>query len=240
VSTPQTGSTSKPFEYLLQRAIRACEVAKAAAAAAAQGIAAGSAASLDCIHELEKELDALDREIDAGVTLAITHPGGGEAPVLLACMKFAISLDRIGDLLLSFAANAQAAGRNLDPEDIRDLTQMAIALEKMLSNVGEAFATRDVGKAVHVLRADAEIDRLRNLIFLRYIESPHNSQRHAGLQVIFMTQSLDRAGDHAKNLAEEVCHLVSGDAACDVLKTYDKPIEEMFLEFLRQQQEILK
>ena len=90
MSTPQTGSTSKPFEYLLQRTIRACEVAKAAAAAAAEGIAAGSAASLDCIHELEKELDALDREIDAGVTLAITHPDDGEASVLLACMKFAI------------------------------------------------------------------------------------------------------------------------------------------------------
>ena len=55
-----------------------------------------------------------------------------------------------------------------------------------------------------MLRADAEMDRLRNLIFLRHIENPENVQRQASLQVIFMTQSLERAGDHVKNLAEEV------------------------------------
>ena len=79
-----------------------------------------------------------------------------------------------------------------------------------------------------VLRADAEMDRLRNLIFLRHIENPENLQRQASLQVIFMTQSLERAGDHAKNLAEEVCHFVSGHTVRHVLMTYDKPIEQMF------------
>ena len=57
--------------------------------------------------------------------------------------------------------------------------------------------------------------------------------RQASLQVIFMTQSLERAGDHAKNLAEEVCHLVSGHPARHVLIAYDKPIEQMFIEHLR-------
>jgi hypothetical protein len=51
--------------------------------------------------------------------------------------------------------------------------------------------------------------------------------------VIFMTQSLERAGDHAKNLAEEVCHLVSGRPARHVLIAYDKPVEQMFIEHLR-------
>ena len=59
-------------------------------------------------------------------------------------------------------------------------------------------------------------------------------QRHASLQVIFMTQSLERAGDHAKNLAEEVCHFVSGHTVRHVMMTYDKPIEQMFLDWLRQ------
>jgi phosphate uptake regulator len=49
-----------------------------------------------------------------------------------------------------------------------------------------------------------------------------------------MTQSLERAGDHAKNLAEEVCHLVSGHTVRHVMMTYDKPIEQMFLDWLRQ------
>ena len=225
------------YAHLVQLTIRACEVAKEAAAAAAEGIATGSSAPLSVIREREKELDALDREIDDGVTLAITRVSEREARELLACMKFIIDLERIGDLLLSFSSSAQAAGRSLDSQDTRNLTHMATALEKMLSDVGAAFATRDVKKAVDVLRADAEIDRLRNLIFLRHIENPENVQRQASLQVIFMTQSLERAGDHAKNLAEEVCHFVSGHTIRHVMMGYDKPIEQMFLEWLRQQDE---
>jgi len=148
-----------------------------------------------------------------------------------------IGLERIGDLLLSFSSSAQAAGRSLDPQDVRDLTHMATVLEKMLSDIGASFAARDVKKAVDVLRADAEVDRLRNLIFLRHIENPENVHRQASLQVIFMTQSLERAGDHAKNLAEEVCHFVSGHTIRHVLMSYDKPVEQMFLQWLRQQEE---
>jgi len=176
-------------------------------------------------------------DIDNGVTEAITQVSANEARELLACMKIMIGLERIGDLLLSFSSSAQAAGARLDPQDTRDLTRMATVLEKMLADVAAAFSGRDIKKAIEVLRADAEMDRLRNLIFLRHIENPENVPRHASLQVIFMTQSLERAGDHAKNLAEEVCHVVSGHTVRHVLMTYDKPIEQLFLDWLRNREE---
>jgi phosphate transport system protein len=110
---------------------------------------------------------------------------------------------------------------------------MATILEKMLTDIGAAFSNRDVSQAIDVLRSDSEIDRLRNLIFLRHIENPEHLAHQASLQIIFMTQSLERAGDHAKNLAEEVCHLVSGHTIRHVLKTYDKPVEQMFIDYLR-------
>jgi len=219
---------------LVKMTIEACRLAKEAAGAAAEGIATASHPLLNSLREREKELDTLDMEIDDGVTLAITQVSAMEARELLACMKIMIGVERIGDLLLSFASSAQAAGTRLEPQDTRDLTHMATVLEKMLNDVGLAFSTRDVKKAVDVLRADAEMDRLRNLIFLRHIENPENIQRQASLQVIFMTQSLERAGDHAKNLAEEVCHVVSGHTVRHVMMTYDKPIEQMFLDWLRQ------
>ncbi len=224
-------------DRLVMRTIEACRLAQEAAGAAAEGIATGSAPLLSSLREREKELDNLDREIDAGVTDAITGVTGVQARELLACMKFMMGLERIGDLLLSFASSAQSAGGRVDPQDVHDLTHMATVLEKMLSDVGAAFSGRDVKKAVEVLRADAEMDRLRNLIFLRHIENPENLPRHASLQVIFMTQSLERAGDHTKNLAEEVCHFVSGHTVRHVLMTYDKPIEQMFLDYLRQREE---
>jgi phosphate transport system protein len=237
-SAATNNSVPEPaYAQLVGLTIRACTVAKEAAAAAAEGIASGSSPLLNTIRQKEKELDALDREIDDGVTQWITRVNETEARELLACMKFMIGLERIGDLLLSFASSAQSAGGRLDPQDIRDLTQMATILEKMLADGGSSFSLRDVKKAVDVLRADAEMDRLRNLIFMRHIENPENMQRQASLQVIFMTQSLERAGDHAKNLAEEVCHFVSGHTIRHVLMAFDKPTEQMFLEMLRHRED---
>jgi phosphate transport system protein len=219
--------------YIVRRTVEACAMAKEAAAAAAEGIATGSNALLGSLRQRERELDTLDLEIDNGVTSAITEVNPAEARELLACMKFMIGVERIGDLLLSFGSSAQAASGRIDSEDTRDLTQMATLLEKMLADCGSAFSERDVSKAVEVLRADAEMDRLRNLIFLRHIENPENMPRQASLQVIFMTQSLERAGDHAKNMAEEVCHFVSGRPVRHVLIAYDRPVEQMFIDYLR-------
>jgi len=211
-------SPEPAHHHIVRRTIEACHLAKEAAGAAAEGIATGSAPLLNSLRQRERDLDTLDMEIDSAVTTVITEVEPAQARELLACMKFMISLERIGDLLLSFANSAQAAAGRIDSDDTRDLTHMATILEKMLTDVGEAFSARDVGKAVDVLRADSEVDRLRNLIFLRHIENPENIARQASLQIIFMTQSLERAGDHAKNLAEEVCHFVSGHTVRHVLK----------------------
>ena len=238
--SPESLKSSAPecsHSHLFARTIEACWLAKEAAGAAAEGIATGSRPLLSSLLEREKQLDELDVEIDAGVTEAIIQVSAEQARELLACMKVMIGLERIGDLLLSFANSAQAAGARLEPQDTRDLTHMATVLEKMLSDVHAAFSTRDVKKAVDVLRADAEMDRVRNLIFLRHIENPENVARSESLQIIFMTQSLERAGDHAKNLAEEVCHFVSGHSVRHVLMTYDKPIEQMFLDWLKHKDE---
>jgi len=220
-------------QHIVRRTVEACRLAKEAAGAAAEGIATGSAPLLNSLRQRERELDTLDSEIDSAVTSIITEVEPSDARELLACMKIMIGVERIGDLLLSFANSAQAASGRIDSEDTRDLTHMATILEKMLTDVGDSFSARDVGKAVDVLRADSEVDRLRNLIFLRHIENPENIPRQGSLQIIFMTQSLERAGDHAKNLAEEVCHLVSGHTVRHVLKTYDKPVEQMFIDYLR-------
>src|ERR1017187_4168134 len=219
-------------QHIVRRTIEACHLAKEAAGAAAEGIATGSAPLLNSLRQRERDLDTLDMEIDSAVTTVITEVDPAQARELLACMKFMISLERIGDLLLSFANSAQAAAGRIDSDDTRDLTHMATILEKMLTDVGDAFSARDVGKAVDVLRSDSEMDRLRNLP--RHIENPENIARQASLQVIFMTQSLERAGDHAKTLAEEVCHFVSGHTVRHVLMAYDKPVEQMFLDWLRQ------
>src|SRR6266496_2099388 len=134
--------------HFLRRTVEACELAREAASIAAEGIATGSMSRLNSIRQCERELDAIDAEIDSGVTSSITQAPETETRQLLACMRLMIGLERIGDLLLSFANSAQSAGNRIDSQDARDLTQMATLLEKMLADVGQSFSNRDVRKAI--------------------------------------------------------------------------------------------
>ena len=212
IASVKTPLPESSHSVLVQRTVEACELARRAAAIAAEGIATGSMSHLNAIRECEKELDAIDLEVDSGVTATITRVPEAETRQLLACMKVMIGLERIGDLLLSFATSAQAASGHLDSQDCRDLTQMATVLEKMLADVGQSFSQRDVKKAIDVLRADAEMDRLRNLIFLRHIENPENVAHHSSLQVIFMTHRWS-APATTPRIWPRKCAILSVDAA---------------------------
>jgi phosphate transport system protein len=232
MSAPEP-SPDEVCEYLEQQTLQACQVARMAAGIVAEGIATGVSSLLEGVRKSEKELDTLDREIDQGVTSVITKVTEDRARRLLACLKFMIGLERVGDLLLNCSNRAASVGSRIDLQDIRDLTLMASRLEKMLGDIHDAFLQRDLNRALSVLRADAEMDRLRNLIFIRHLESHDNTPRAESFHVLFMTQSLERAGDHAKNLAEEICHLVSGHTVRHVLRSYDKPVEQMFIDDLK-------
>ena len=231
---------SKPGMFsrddLHQLAIRACEVAKAAAAAAGDGVSSGSPKLFELVREREEELDSLDRQINEGVTAAISKVSEEEARDLLACLKLVLELERIGDLLLHFANRARTVAPRLEADDVRDLTSMASILEKMLADASEAFINRDLGRARDVLRADAELDRLRNLLFVRHIENPEQLHRTESFHVVFMSQTLERAGDHTKNIAEEVVHLITGRSVRHLMRESDKPIEAMWADWMRKKQ----
>ncbi len=224
---------NSPYESIIQRTLKAIEIAKSAAASASEGIASGSRELLERTRIYEEELDTVDREINDSITAAITQVDEKHARELLACLKFVIELERIGDLLLNFANRATVVATRLDPQDVKDLTMMTSILEKMLDDVCQAFSKRDIQKTLSILRADAELDRRRNLVFMRHVENRENQPRQESFHMVFMTQTIERAGDHAKNLAEEVCQLVTGKAIRHLLRSKDKPYELLFVEWMR-------
>ena len=222
-------------ESIVRQTLHAVQVAKSAAACCADGLASGSTESLERMRSYEDELDNLDHDLNESITAAITQANAQEARELLACLKFILELERIGDLLLNVVTRGSAIVSRLDPQDSKDLIMMASILEKMLSDVHEAFSKRDLQRTLLVLRADSEIDRLRNLVFMRHVENRENQPRQESFHVVFMTQTIERAGDHAKNLAEEVCQLVTGQSVRHLLRSKDKPYELLFVEWMRNQ-----
>jgi phosphate transport system protein len=233
---PQEQPQPEPTSHLVELTLDAFRVAHRAAAAAAEGIAISSKSLFHEVRDRERELDGLDRDIDDLVTTTITRLTEAEARTLLACMKFGISLERIGDLLLSFVNRAETIAAQMDHDDVRDLTVMVSQLERMLADVEVAFRSRSLDKAVSVLRSDTEIDRLRNVITFRHLEPAEGLRRLDSFHVLFMAQEIERAGDHVKNMAEEVCHLVSGRTVRHVLRSYDRPVEQLFLDHIKSKQ----
>jgi len=235
-SSSITASSSSEQAQIVGLTLRALQLAKSAVAHAIDGLAQKSPALLQAVNECEQELDRLDREVDERVTRAVIRASAEEAGELLACMKFMIDLERIGDLASSFGGCAQAIGSRVEMEDVKDLIHMATVLEQMLADIHAAFSGRDLDRVISVVRADAEIDRLRNLLFIRHVENNEGTAGPEGIHVLFMAQSLERAGDHTKNLAEEVCHLVTGQTMRHVLRSKNKSEEQMFLDWLRERQ----
>lgn len=186
------------------------------------------------VRACETKLDAIDREFDDEVVYAVTGTTVAQGRELLCAFKFIIDLERIGDLVSSFSSRAEAVIANVEAPDTERFIQMLTVLERMLQLSWEAFEKRELELAIKVLRADAEIDRLRNLIFMRHVGEQRDHELHESVQVLFMAHALERAGDHAKNLAEEVCHFVSGRTVRHVLKSQDKPYEQLFLDWLRE------
>jgi len=231
-------SNPKPIEVahssrLIELALRGCEVARSAARAVAEDVRSTSPVLTEQVRNYEEDLDVLDRQINEEVTTAIAGASESEARELLACLKFIIELERIGDLLLNIANRLETVGSRLGDQDVHDLSRMAAILDTMLADVRQAFSARDVRRAIDVLKADAELDRLRNLMFIRHIENPDREERQESFHLVFITQALERAGDHTKNLAEEICHLVSGRSVRHVLREFDRPVEQVYLEKMK-------
>ena len=146
-----------------------------------------------------------------------------------------IDLERIGDLLLSFATRAETVHSRLDMRDLRDLEDMLSVLAKMLADTQQAFSNRDHALALQVLRADRDVDRLHNLIVMRHLEPEMTFGGPDSVHVISMAQAIERAADHVKNTAEEVCHVVSGHTVRHLLRMQEKSSEQLYLEHLRRQ-----
>jgi phosphate transport system protein len=205
-SVAQPESTKKMTGLVLQ----ACLVGKDAAFNLRDFIENSSSMAYIAVKDCEKELDRMERRIDEEITAAITEVTEAEARELLACLKFIIDLERIGDLTYSVAQRLQNLTVRLLRDDARDLIAMADVLEKMLEAVHRGFLERDLEPAAWVLQADSQIDRACQTVFRRHLESRERRRRDYSTPVLLMAQAFERAGDHVKNLGEELFHLVEG------------------------------
>ena len=209
--------------------------ATTAISSALDGLVNGSLPSYQQVRECEQRLDNFDRELDQRLAPAITQGNVNQAQELLACMKLMIDLERTGDLIAAFSERSAIVRNRIDMEDLECLTRMGCLLENMLIQAQQAFVERNVDQALKVLRTDSEMDRFRNLLLVRHTENPEGLKGQESLHVLLMATALERAGDHVKNMAEEVCHLATGESIRHLMKSKDKPLEQLYIDWLARQ-----
>ena len=204
-----TRTRHDPTKEMTDLAQRACLIAKDSAFNVRDYIENSSNIAYVAVKQCEKELDEIEREIDEGLPAAITEVTETQARQLLACLKFITDLERIGDLLWSGAQHIQDLSTPLPKDDVRVLLEMTGTLLHMLEHIYNGFVELDVEPAETVLQKDSNIDQACHAVFRRHLQNPGRRSADS-FKILLIAQAFERAGDHAKNLAEEVVHLVRG------------------------------
>lgn len=174
-----------------------------------EGLANSSSLAFVAVKECEAELDEIDRYVDEHIAGELNSASPKRVRELLAVLKFVLDLERVGDLVLTLVGRARTYSDQLSADDRSDLHDMCKILETMLTLVHEANQKRVAPPALAAIKLDGDMDAIRTRIYSRQI-SRRGREIAVSLEIFAMAQALERAGDHAKNVAEEVCYLVQG------------------------------
>ena len=164
----------------------------------------------------DPKLDALEREIEekAILTIARRQPMAIDLRALVSAIRIASDLERIGDLAKNVGKRVVAMDGQFAPQKIvGGVVHISdLALERLHRVLG-AYAQRDVTAALDVWQHDEEIDQLYNSLFRELLTYMMEDPRNIGFctHLLFCAKNIERIGDHATNIAENVWFLVHGD-----------------------------
>ncbi|MBB6520291.1 phosphate signaling complex protein PhoU [Pseudoteredinibacter isoporae] len=176
---------------------------------------------------IEDDVDNREVSLDENCTtvLARRQPAASDLRMVLAVSKATRDLERMGDEAQKIAKMAIALNEEGQaPHGYVELRHIGDIVEKMVNSTLDAFARFDVDTAVKVARDDKAVDReyksaMRELVTYM-MEDPRSIGRV--MNIIWALRSLERIGDHARNIAEHIVYLVKG---LDVRHTSVKEME---------------
>jgi phosphate transport system protein len=188
-------------------------------ALAADAIMHRDAASATRAVEEDAKVDALEREVEGFVIrlLALRQPVAGDLRQIVAALKITGDLERVGDYAANVAKRSIVLSQFSLPYSLAGLAHMARLVQGQLKSIIDALGENDAEKAVEVWRSDQVVDDMYNAIFRELItymmEDPRNITPCAHL--LFIAKNLERIGDHATNIAENVYYAVIGETLPD-------------------------
>jgi phosphate transport system protein len=178
-------------------------------------------------------IDALQRELEEQVVVMIARrqPMANDLRQVMAVLKVAGDLERIGDLGKNIGKRALAISGEPHPKPlITGLRHMVELAARSLKDVLDAFAERNAEKALQVWRDDEKLDALYNSLFRELVTYMMEDPRTIGLSahLLFGAKNIERIGDHTTNIAETVFFLARGTQLTDERPKNDKTSSTLF------------
>jgi len=159
-------------------------------------------------------IDAKEVEIDEFCLklLALRQPAARDLRFITTAIKVNYDLERIGDLAVNVSEHVLELNKESQLKPYIDLPTMASIVQTMVKESLEAFVKEDVELAMKVTRGDERVDQLHDQIFrelLTYMGQDLRTITRA-TRLLFISKHLERAADHAVNIAELVIFMVEG------------------------------
>jgi phosphate transport system protein len=165
--------------------------------------------SMADILELERKINEFHMMIDDACFkyIALKSPAAKDLRTAIAIMKINAELERIGDQSLKIKRQHSSIGR-----EILQLKNMALEVNIMVKNSLDAFVRSNIKLSTDVIEYDQEINALNRDIVKNHVNQIKNNEINfdEGYTIIKISKNLERIGDHAKNIAEDVIFLESG------------------------------
>ncbi|WGL15443.1 phosphate signaling complex protein PhoU [Microbulbifer bruguierae] len=167
------------------------------------------------VLRVEEDIDRCEMELDEHATLIIAkrQPAASDLRMVMSVIRIARDLERMGDEASKIAKMAIAlTDEGTAPRGYTEIRHIANAVRKMLDDALDAYTRFDVAAAMTTLAEDEQVDMdyrsaVRELITYM-MEDPRSISRV--INVLWTLRSLERIGDHAKNICEQVVYLVKG------------------------------
>jgi phosphate transport system protein len=166
------------------------------------------------VFDQEAKVNKCQIEIDEYciAMIALHQPAAVDLRFITAAMKINSDLERMGDQAVNIAGHSVRSMESI-PEIVTDyISRMSAKVKAMVRDCLDAFVARDVNLAEKVLLSDDEVDSSKKEIFTKLtdcMQHDPNTISHS-LEILLVSRHLERLGDHATNIAEDVIYMVMG------------------------------
>jgi len=169
----------------------------------------------------DRRIDELAEEISSESVkiIALRQPQAMDLRTVIATMKISISLERVGDYAKNIAKRTHILNSQL-PDDAGksgSVKRLGKAIRSQIKDSLDAFINQNADLAQELIQRDEDIDQMYNALFREYLthmmEDPRNIT--TAMHYLFIAKNLERMGDHATSIAEQIVYLVTGTVPTD-------------------------